>query len=477
RVGLNSYLIFTWKDEKLQWNPADYGGQTEITVMSSRIWLPYLNLQNSLSDSPQSLLDLSTHTPVLINNEGIIKWWIYAPMLTVCKLDMTYFPYDKHYCNFVLVVIGYRGFELELNCTDSRPNNVFFVTNGEWEVDAGDYTYNSFTLPTGQAVSMVTSIITFGRLPGYFVINLLFPTCALSLLNILVFILPADSGEKVGYSITVLLSVMLQMGLTADYLPKTSDVVPLITQYLTILTILSILSVVATVLILFLHHKSDEQEQKKVKILGVLNKMMRPKKKKSSDAGVNKKKDNAGGGGVGVGVGVGVGGRDGGGGDNAEKGSSLESGHPFWTWRSRAAKVQPRLRSKDDPETGVVSLEDPDTNSSTDLSKSTQKSTEFDPGESDSGTGGSFCDLENVTSCPNLRTQRFADACSNGEKAETRCVGSPWAVKTREKKCVGKKEEPVLKQLSNVVDYLCFLVFSFVWLAATIVYMTALFSS
>ena len=35
------------------------------------------------------------------------------------------------------------------------------------------------------------------RHPGYFVINLLFPTCAMSFLNILVFILPADSGEKV----------------------------------------------------------------------------------------------------------------------------------------------------------------------------------------------------------------------------------------------------------------------------------------
>ncbi|GFR64249.1 acetylcholine receptor subunit alpha [Elysia marginata] len=70
--------------------------------------------------------------------------------------------------------------------------------------------------------------VVIKRRPRFFMLNLLMPTLALSFLNILVFILPADSGEKVGYSITVLLSVMLMMGVTTDTLPESSDVVPLV---------------------------------------------------------------------------------------------------------------------------------------------------------------------------------------------------------------------------------------------------------
>jgi hypothetical protein len=45
------------------------------------------------------------------------------------------------------------------------------------------------------------------RQPMFFVLNLILPVCLMSILNIFVFLLPADSGERVGYAITVLLAI------------------------------------------------------------------------------------------------------------------------------------------------------------------------------------------------------------------------------------------------------------------------------
>ena len=35
-IGLNAYMVFAWMDEKLQWNPSDYGGLSKISLGSDR---------------------------------------------------------------------------------------------------------------------------------------------------------------------------------------------------------------------------------------------------------------------------------------------------------------------------------------------------------------------------------------------------------------------------------------------------------
>ncbi|KAL8202932.1 UNVERIFIED_CONTAM: Neuronal acetylcholine receptor subunit alpha-7 [Gekko kuhli] len=62
----------------------------------------------------------------------------------------------------------------------------------------------------------------------YYGLNLLIPCVLISGLALLVFLLPADSGEKISLGITVLLSLTVFMLLVAEIMPATSDSVPLI---------------------------------------------------------------------------------------------------------------------------------------------------------------------------------------------------------------------------------------------------------
>ena len=53
--------------------------------------------------------------------------------------------------------------------------------------------------------------------------NFIIPTIILSLLSVLVFILPSDAGEKIGFSTTILLSLVVFLQMLGDATPPTSD--------------------------------------------------------------------------------------------------------------------------------------------------------------------------------------------------------------------------------------------------------------
>ena len=75
------------------------------------------------------------------------------------------------------------------------------------------------------------------RKPLYYVMNIMLPCLMLSLLDLLVFCLPPESGEKVSLGITVLLSFSVFLLVIADNVPQTSETAPLLGKKIGILYI------------------------------------------------------------------------------------------------------------------------------------------------------------------------------------------------------------------------------------------------
>ena len=71
--------------------------------------------------------------------------------------------------------------------------------------------------------SMYIIKLELKRKPLLIVVNVLLPIAFLSVLNVLVFIIPVDSGQRVSYCITVLLSISVFFTIVSDTLPKSSD--------------------------------------------------------------------------------------------------------------------------------------------------------------------------------------------------------------------------------------------------------------
>jgi nicotinic acetylcholine receptor len=86
-------------------------------------------------------------------------------------------------------------------------------------------------------------------------VNLIVPCVGISYLSVLVFYLPADSGEKIALCISILLSQTMFFLLISEIIPSTSLALPLLGKYLLFTMILVGLSVVITIMVLNVHYR------------------------------------------------------------------------------------------------------------------------------------------------------------------------------------------------------------------------------
>uniref|UniRef100_A0A182JIY9 Neurotransmitter-gated ion-channel transmembrane domain-containing protein n=1 Tax=Anopheles atroparvus TaxID=41427 RepID=A0A182JIY9_ANOAO len=97
--------------------------------------------------------------------------------------------------------------------------------------------------------------ITLRRKTLFYTVNLIIPCVGISYLSVLVFYLPADSGEKIALCISILLSQTMFFLLISEIIPSTSLALPLLGKYLLFTMILVGLSVVITIIILNIHYR------------------------------------------------------------------------------------------------------------------------------------------------------------------------------------------------------------------------------
>lgn len=97
--------------------------------------------------------------------------------------------------------------------------------------------------------------ITLRRKTLFYTVNLIVPCVGISYLSVLVFYLPADSGEKIALCISILLSQTMFFLLISEIIPSTSLALPLLGKYLLFTMILVGLSVLVTIVILNIHYR------------------------------------------------------------------------------------------------------------------------------------------------------------------------------------------------------------------------------
>ena len=113
-------------------------------------------------------------------------------------------------------------------------NTAAYLQNAEWQFDSA--TVSTETMPACCPLSVFTMIsfnFNFTRLRPFYVINLIVPAMLLSVCMVLTFLLPTECGERLGYSMTILLSYTVLMTITSEMMPTTSKETPHISmQYI-----------------------------------------------------------------------------------------------------------------------------------------------------------------------------------------------------------------------------------------------------
>ena len=251
------WLRATWKDEFLTWKPEDYGGISTLIVPANHIWTPDFGFVNVITGMYDE--DYITMFRVRIHSNGIV-WWHPGNVLGLnCPMNVRKFPFDAQECPLLLESWMYTSNMVKIKARDTGFSFSYFNENDMWKIIGIKVENSSMEYSTGN-FSALGIYIRFKRKPAYFVLNVLVPCVILGILNIFLFVLPPNSGEKISLGMTLLLSYFVFLLLVAGILPPTSENFPLLGLYLCSVVALSALSLACSIFVTCLQEKLQFNE-------------------------------------------------------------------------------------------------------------------------------------------------------------------------------------------------------------------------
>lgn len=225
--------------------------RSEFLVPYDMIWTPKLVLTNAIGETS----DVGD-SAYLCRFDMRTKQVFWKPRVVVsssCTPDVTYYPFDKQTCEFIYTVWGFRSNEVLLTSSTNEWNQDEYGESGEWNI-AGTST-ETYILSDQSYIKFTLNIV---RKPLYFAFNILLPVLVLCLLNSTVFLLPAESGERVGFSVTCFLSFMVLLNMIMDIMPRSSSPISFLCYYLVVMMSNSGGMTLVTILLMRVYHKPEK---------------------------------------------------------------------------------------------------------------------------------------------------------------------------------------------------------------------------
>ncbi|XP_049939074.1 acetylcholine receptor subunit alpha-L1 [Schistocerca serialis cubense] len=257
----NVWLEHEWQDHKFRWDPAEYGGVTELYVPSEHIWLPDIVLYNNADGE----YVVTTMTKAVLHHTGKVVWTPPAIFKSSCEIDVRYFPFDQQTCFMKFGSWTYDGDQIDLKHINQKydDNKVKvgidlreYYPSVEWDILGVPAERHEKYYPCcAEPYPDIFFNITLRRKTLFYTVNLIVPCVGISYLSVLVFYLPADSGEKIALCISILLSQTMFFLLISEIIPSTSLALPLLGKYLLFTMVLVGLSVVITIMVLNVHYR------------------------------------------------------------------------------------------------------------------------------------------------------------------------------------------------------------------------------
>ena len=227
--------------------------RAEFLVPFDMIWTPKIVLTNAIGAT--SDVGDSAYLCRFDMNTKRISWKPRVVVSGSCTPDVTYYPFDKQECDFIYTAWGFKSDEIMLQTSTDAWNLGEYGESGEWDIDStSTVTY----IQNGQ--SYILFKIVMVRKPLYFAFNILLPILVLCLLNSTVFLLPAESGERVGFSVTCFLSFMVLLNMIMDIMPRSSNPISFLCYYLVVMMSNSGAMTLVTILLMRVYHKPEKSE-------------------------------------------------------------------------------------------------------------------------------------------------------------------------------------------------------------------------
>ncbi|XP_071506928.1 acetylcholine receptor subunit beta-like [Diadema antillarum] len=195
-----------WNDYRLSWNETNYGGLAYFNIGSDAVWTPEVIVTNSSPTLPKG---------------------------------------------------SFKPRNLSLSHVSHRRNN-------QWEVNVGriylasHYGADKQTIQKELENLNVNFEIMLNRRPKYFILNLVLPLFLLNAMSLVVFFVPAESGEKLSTAVSLLLGVVVFQIIVIDLVPTSNDGLSLLGRYVFVTFVVSCGSVIEAVVTLNIYKSARE---------------------------------------------------------------------------------------------------------------------------------------------------------------------------------------------------------------------------
>jgi hypothetical protein len=193
---------------------------------------------------------------------GDIAWWPYQMFQTRCEIDVMYFPFDIQTCELIFSIWSH-----DISMAYLLPGEILsyeYHKNGIWTLLSNKVIQG---LDITQQFNRLRFSSTIQRKYKFYLWNLICPLILLGLLKICAFFIPAQSGEKVSFAITLFLSYGVFVNFITSSLPENSDSVSLVCVYTETELALATLLVFITTVQVKICNRDHRQELSKYDIV------------------------------------------------------------------------------------------------------------------------------------------------------------------------------------------------------------------
>lgn len=215
KFSITGLVAFVWRDPRISWSTSHppYDIISATFFQAHEVWSPNFVLANGFG---QIRTLGAADNSIYFNSTGIAGMYIADMFETTCLSDVTLYPFDSQDCHIEIAPWSVDDTKIRFITPTSQISLQLYTINGMWELD------EAITYVSKGSFEHIVFTLHFHRRSLYHVVLFVIPPCVLSLIPSMVFFIPVESGERLGFSITSLLSLLLYQTAIASRLPESS---------------------------------------------------------------------------------------------------------------------------------------------------------------------------------------------------------------------------------------------------------------
>ena len=220
-----SFVIETWwrhwwRDERLTWDPADFGGVGKLMLDTAEVWYPDIAAWVLLEEPMPTM---KNKAKLEVTSDG--QLFISTPRRDVvqCEINLARFPFDTQKCHFTIGSWNAPEDSLEVRARAGTKgvDLKYFVESKEYQLIGIDVTAQvEYYSCCPEPFRTLVYEFEIRRYAITYVTSIIIPLISTTFIGFSAFALNPASGERVGLCTTVLLTTAAIYIVAAEMIPK-----------------------------------------------------------------------------------------------------------------------------------------------------------------------------------------------------------------------------------------------------------------